>query len=159
MPQDRIGSVLALQQTVDPLQLTLGQDETVDLLLPARTRYHDATHQHRVRLLLLLCLQRRCVPAGVPFITLEGMIQQCAQSKNGFCAFTLTNKVEGNVAKSEEARAPRCWWTMCAATSSCQKRVISLQRCLGGESADDLITFNLVRVSLRDCNRAVCSSS
>lgn len=57
MVATRIGSILAPQQTVDPLQLTLGQDETVDLLLPARTRDHDSTHQHRVGLLLLLCLQ------------------------------------------------------------------------------------------------------
>lgn len=69
----RIGSILSPQQTVDPLQLTLVQDETVDLLLTARTRYHDSTHQHRVGLLLLLCLQRRCVPVRFPLITLEGM--------------------------------------------------------------------------------------
>lgn len=36
-------------------------------------------------------------------------------------ALTFTNKVEGKVAKSEEARAPRCWLTMCSATSSCRE--------------------------------------
>lgn len=54
---------LAAQQTVDPLQLALRQHEAVDLLLPARTRHHDPTHQHRVGPLLLLRLRRRRVPA------------------------------------------------------------------------------------------------
>lgn len=41
------------QQTVNSLQLRMRQDETVELLLTARTRHHDPTHQHRVALLLL----------------------------------------------------------------------------------------------------------
>lgn len=78
-----------------------------------------------------------------------------------FCSFTLTNKVEGNVAKSDEARAPRCWLTMCSATSSCQKEGgVHYNGVSGGEEPESSsITFSLARVSLRDCNRAVCSSS
>lgn len=48
---------LGPQQTVNSLQLKLRQDEAVDLLLAAGTRHHDPTHQHRVALLLLFCLE------------------------------------------------------------------------------------------------------
>lgn len=112
-PQGRraaVASILAPQQTVNPLQLTLGQDEAVDLLLPAGTRHHDPAHQHRVGLLLLL---------GLRTGELVSRTQRLAQCD--CCAFTFTNKVEGKVAKSDEARAPRCWCTMCSATSSCQE--------------------------------------
>lgn len=53
----RGGRGLGPQQTVNPLQLELGQDEAVDLLLTAGTRDHDPTHQHRVALLLLFRLK------------------------------------------------------------------------------------------------------
>lgn len=43
---------LGLQEIVDSLQLGLGQNETVDLLLTAGTRHQDSTHQHRVGVLL-----------------------------------------------------------------------------------------------------------
>lgn len=36
-------------------------------------------------------------------------------------ALTLTNEVEGNVAKSDETRAPGCWLTTWSATSSCRQ--------------------------------------
>lgn len=48
---------LGPQQTVNSLQLKLRQDEAVNLLLAAGTRHHDPTHQHRVALLLLFCLE------------------------------------------------------------------------------------------------------
>lgn len=50
------GGLSAPQQTVNPLQLALRQDQPVDLLLPAGTRHQDPAHQHRVGLLLLLGL-------------------------------------------------------------------------------------------------------
>lgn len=53
----RRGRGLGPQQTVNSLQLELGQDEAVDLLLTAGTRHHDPTHQHRVALLLLFRLK------------------------------------------------------------------------------------------------------
>lgn len=45
------------QQVVDSLQLSVRQDETMDLLVAAGTRHHDPPHQHRVALLLLFGLQ------------------------------------------------------------------------------------------------------
>lgn len=45
------------QQVVDSLQLSVRQDETMDLLVATRTRHHDPPHQHRVALLLLFGLQ------------------------------------------------------------------------------------------------------
>lgn len=36
-------------------------------------------------------------------------------------ALTFTNEVEGNVAKSDDTRAPGCWLTTCSATSSWQE--------------------------------------
>lgn len=44
---------LGLQESVDPLELGLGQNEAVDLLLAPRTRHHDSTHQHCVRMFFL----------------------------------------------------------------------------------------------------------
>lgn len=45
------------QQVVDSLQLSVRQDETMDLLVAAGTRHRDPPHQHRVALLLLFGLQ------------------------------------------------------------------------------------------------------
>lgn len=45
------------QQVVDSMQLSVRQDETMDLLVAAGTRHHDPPHQHRVALLLLFGLQ------------------------------------------------------------------------------------------------------
>lgn len=125
----RGGGFSAPQQTVDPLQLALRQDQPVDLLLPAGTRHQDPAHQHRVGLLLLLGLWDR-VSGWVGVRSSETLTDW---PKRDGRALTFTNKVEGKVAKSDEARAPRCWLTMCSATSSCREEGRVERSADGGE--------------------------
>lgn len=128
------------QQTVNSLQLTLWQDEAVDLLLTAGTRHHDPTHQHRVGLLLLLRLKTgkssvldqlgegrvwwvpRVLSHYPSSMNSQENKEMMSSDSLSVAALTLTNVVEGNVAKSDDTRAPGWWLTTCSATSSWQRR-------------------------------------